>query len=281
MAGAESIKPFRTSGAGSPLFCFPGSGGDARVFEEMVAALPEGQPVYAIDMEWLCEARKDFTIEHLATLYLERIRAIQQRGPYYLCGYSFGGLVAYEMARRLLEAGDRASLVALLDAPNPAQMSNLSATDNLRFRKTYVADRLKRYAQQLASGDLKAFTTRAWAFVISRGGRLFLPAIKRIFRLLRKPLPIALRANDPGFLKAWSAYVPQPYSRDVVCFRVADRGPEHSRDPSMGWEACVTGGVRVHLIPAGHVDMMQMPSVGIVAEKLATYLDSGTTTRGA
>jgi hypothetical protein len=160
-------------------------------------------------------------------------------------------------------------------------MSNLSAADNLRFRQTYLIDRLKRYALQLLRGDLKAFTARAWAFVISRGGRLFLPAIKRIFRLLDKPLPIALRANDPGFLKAWSSYVPQPYSRDVVCFRVADRGPEHSRDLSMGWETCVTGGVQVHLIPAGHVDMMQMPSIGIVAGTLATYLDNGSATRGS
>jgi len=250
------------------------------VFQEMVAALPEGQPVYAVDMGWLCEVREDFTVEHLAAIYLDRIRAIQQRGPYYLCGYSFGGLVAYEMARRLLEEGDRASLVALLDAPNPAQMSNLSATDNLRFRKTYLIDRLKRYALQLVRGDLKAFTARAWAFVISRAGKLLLPAIKRVFRLMNRPLPITLRSNDPGFLKAWSAYVPKPYALDVVCFRVADRGREHGQDPSMGWDACVTGGVHVHLIPADHVHMMLMPSVGILAGKLATYLDSGGARRG-
>jgi thioesterase domain-containing protein len=246
----------------------------------MVAALPEGQPVYAVDMGWLCEVREDFTVEHLAAIYLDRIRAIQQRGPYYLCGYSFGGLVAYEMARRLLEDGDRASLVALLDAPNPAQMSNLSATDNLRFRKTYLTDRLKRYALQLVRGDFKAFTARAWAFVISRAGKLLLPAIKGVFRLMKRPLPITLRANDPSFLKAWSSYVPKPYALDVVCFRVADRGPEHGRDPSMGWEACVTGSVHVHLIPADHVDLMLMPSVGILAKKLATYLDNGSARRG-
>ena len=43
----------------------------------------------------------------------------------------------------------------------------------------------------------------------------------------------------------------------------------------MGWEACVTGGVQVHVVPGGHVDMMSTPSVRVVADKLATYLDGG------
>ena len=61
-----------------------------------------------------------------------------------------------------------------------------------------------------------------------------------------------------------------------MCFRVEDRGPEHDRDPSMGWEACVMGGVQVHILRGSHVDMMSTPSVvRVVADKLATYLDNG------
>lgn len=240
-----------------------------------MAALPEGQPVYAIDMEWLCEAGKDFTVEQLAASHLDLIRTVQKSGPYYFCGYSFGGLVAYELAKRLSDAGDSASLVALLDAPNPAQMSNLSAADSRRFRRTYLVDRLKRYAQQLVSGDLEALAARAKAFVISRTGRVFLPAIKASCRLIGRPLPGMMRANDPAFMKAWRAYVPPCYPKDIVCFRVGDRGPEHDADRSMGWKACVPGGVDVHVIPATHVGMMSMPSVGIIARKLATYLDRG------
>ncbi len=169
---ASHIVPFRTSGAGSPLFCFPGSGGNADVFQHMAAALPEGQPVYAIDLEWLCEAHEDFTIEQIAAFCLDHIRTIQRCGPYYFCGYSFGGLVAYEMAMRLIGEGDDASLVALLDAPNPAQLSNLSATDSLNFRKTYLIDRFKEYGLQLARGDLKAFTARGLVFVASPDGKV-------------------------------------------------------------------------------------------------------------
>jgi thioesterase domain-containing protein len=83
------------------------------------------------------------------------------------------------------------------------------------------------------------------------------------------------RHNDPVFLNAIRSYVPKPYAKSVVLFRVQDRGPEYDRDLSMGWDACVEGGVEVHIIPGGHVDMMRMPSVGVVAGKLAAYLDNG------
>ncbi len=75
------IVPFRTTGAGLPLFCFPGAGGDADIFEHMVPALPEGQPVYAIDMESLCDIKGDFSIEQLAPFYLDVIREFKKPAP--------------------------------------------------------------------------------------------------------------------------------------------------------------------------------------------------------
>jgi thioesterase domain-containing protein len=290
IATAQSyIVPFRTSGAGSPLFCFPGCGGNVNVFRDMIGALPEGHPVFAVDLEWLCETEQEFTIEELATVCLEVIRKSQKSGPYYFCGYSFGGLVAYEIAMQLSIEGERTSLVALLDAPNPALRSNLSAADSAQFRKTYLSDRLKKYAYRLVRGELQAFINSALAFVVSRAGRVLIPSIKRGFRMMNRPLPGTLRSNDPGFLRAWHSYVPKRYPGSVICFRVEQRGPEYGRDSSMGWDACATGGVQVYVVPGGHVDMMQMPSVvdmmkmpsvQTIADILATYLDRGSNPDG-
>jgi thioesterase domain-containing protein len=268
------IVPLRSSGAGLPLFCLPGSGGNVHVFREMVAALPEGQPVYGIDMEWLCDTSKNFTVEEVAAFYLKFIRNIQKTGPYHFCGYSFGSLVAYEMARRLIDEGDDTNLVALLDAPNPAMMSSLSLSESAQFRRRYLVDRLGRYAGNLLRGDIKAFIDRGSAFIVSRTKRIFVPAIKFGFELLNKPQPIIVRANDPGFRRAWHGYLPSSYPNRVVCFRVQDRGSEHDIDSTMGWNACVTGGVQVHVVPGDHLDMMRMPSVGVIAEILATYLNN-------
>lgn len=251
-------------GIGSPLFCFPGSDGSVHPFREMVALLPKGPPIYAID-KWLCYAEEDFTVEQLAAFWLDQIKDIQKVGPYYFCGYSFGGLVAYEIATRLVDEGDSVGLVALLDAPNPA----------FQFRKTtYLIDRLKKYCFRLVRGEIKAFRSGGLAFLKSRGGAYFMPVIKTAFGIMNKPLPATLR-SDAAFLKAWRSYLPKQYKKSVVCFRSEDRGPEYDCDPSMGWEICAAGGVQVHIVPGGHVDMMGMRSIGVIADKLAAYLDSG------
>jgi thioesterase domain-containing protein len=51
----------------------------------------------------------------MAVEYLREVKARQPAGPYHLCGYSFGGVVAFEMARRLSESGDEVALVGLFD----------------------------------------------------------------------------------------------------------------------------------------------------------------------
>jgi len=90
--GLQYLVPLRTTECGSPLFCFPGSGGNVFIFREMVAALREDNPVYGIDLEWLCEFDAHFTVEQTAEFYLDVIQTRQPSGPYYLCGYSFGRL---------------------------------------------------------------------------------------------------------------------------------------------------------------------------------------------
>jgi thioesterase domain-containing protein len=269
------IVAIRTGGANPPLFCFPGSGGNSYVFEDMAAALPSGQPVYAINMEWLCSAKRPFTIEQLAVLYIDLIRKIQQSGPYYFCGYSFGGLVAYEIAVRLTQLGSSANLVALLDVPNPALISDLSPSESEQFRRVYLRDRLQKYGRLLLRGDIKAFVERGVYLITSRARRVLAPWIKIGLRMVNIPMPARLRADDPCFLKAWRSYIPGRYASRLVCFRVQDRGPEYDHNPSMGWDAYAVGGVDVHVVPGRHTDMLRRPHVSAIAEGIMAYLDHG------
>jgi thioesterase domain-containing protein len=211
--------------------------------------------------------------------HLSLIRQVQKQGPYHFCGYSFGGLVAYEIARQLSEGTEGARLVALLDTPDPALVQNLSEADSAQFRKTYLFDRLKKYGLHLIRGEIKSFVSRGFAFVTSRARQFVTPAIKKAFRIVNQPLPIMLRSNDPDFLKAWKSYVPKNYSQEIVCFRVEERGPEYTPDPSMGWEACVVGPVQVHVVPGGHIDMMSARAVRVIADILANYLDANSVER--
>jgi thioesterase domain-containing protein len=275
--GRAHITPLRTSGTGSPLFCFPGAGDRPARFRELTAFLPDGQPVYAIDLDALWGIEQEFTIEQLARFYLDLMRKIQRSGPYFLCGYSFGGLVAYEMAMQLTDDGDSVSLIALLDTPSPALKSDLSVTDAVQFHKSYLIDRLKKYGRMLVRCDFKQMTHSGLAFMSTNFGSFFLPAMKIGFRMVNRPLPEVFGAHDPTtiFAKAWRSYVPKQSEKGLVLFRTQDRGPEYDQDPSMGWNTYVTDGVQVHIVPGGHLDMLGTPAVRVVAEKLAAYLDNG------
>jgi thioesterase domain-containing protein len=54
------------------------------------------------------------TVEAMTDEYLTAVKTRQPEGPYFLCGYSFGGLVAFEMARRLSDGGDDVAFVGLV-----------------------------------------------------------------------------------------------------------------------------------------------------------------------
>jgi acyl carrier protein len=70
-------------------------------------------------------------IEAIATYYINAIQAIQPHGPYFLGGWSFGGLVAFEMAQQLTQSGQEVALLAILDTPAPSH--NLSPYQSLKF----------------------------------------------------------------------------------------------------------------------------------------------------
>jgi pimeloyl-ACP methyl ester carboxylesterase len=94
--------PIKTSGDGVPLFCLHGEP------LKIAMKISADRPVYGICYAYYHYKRSEMpaSISEYADMYLEEIRAIQPEGPYFLCGYSVGGLIAYEVAKKLLAEGE-------------------------------------------------------------------------------------------------------------------------------------------------------------------------------
>jgi amino acid adenylation domain-containing protein/non-ribosomal peptide synthase protein (TIGR01720 family) len=108
---------FQSEGNGVPLYLIPPLGGTSSVLEEFASYLGNDRPIYGIEMEGLFEGETPFTtIKEIAAHNIKRIKAAQPNGPYVFMGYSFGGSVAYEMAKQFEEANEEA-LPILLDQP--------------------------------------------------------------------------------------------------------------------------------------------------------------------
>lgn len=110
---------------GSPIFLAHGLAGTAMDFYQLVKYVQTQRPIYGMQAKGTDGVEEPFErLEDLAQYHLDAIKEIQAHGPYYLIGYSLGGLVTLEMAQRLVAQGEKVALLALLETyPHPRFLS--------------------------------------------------------------------------------------------------------------------------------------------------------------
>jgi acyl carrier protein len=118
----------------TPLFICAGMYGNVLNLRHLALHTGQDRPVYGLQARGLYggEAPHE-TFEEMAASYLEEVRAVQPHGPYLLGGFSGGGLVAFEMAQQLRDAGEFVDLVVLLDTPYPEPL-RVSLADRVSIR---------------------------------------------------------------------------------------------------------------------------------------------------
>ena len=140
------------AGAGvPPVFFMHGLGGN--VVDILPTARRMAYPGAVIGIRARGLARGEVphsSVQAMAADYLSEIKAHQPSGPYRLCGYSFGGLVAFEIARQLSEAGEKVEFVGLFDTT----MSPLRWP--LRAWFSIIGRRITRLAGNLRDAPLRA-----------------------------------------------------------------------------------------------------------------------------
>ncbi|MGH9683825.1 MAG: condensation domain-containing protein [Candidatus Acidiferrales bacterium] len=265
---ASYIVPLRASGANLPLFCIHCGTGHVLRYRDMTAIIGNDQPVYGLRSPDLDGAQKSVTVEDLAAKYISDIRGVQPHGPYRLCGLSFGGLVAYELAAKLAAQGEDVSVLALFDTGNPAYYRNLSFSKFVLFQSTYLIDRFKKYGRNLFRGDVKKIGADVGIFFGRRGAKLAWKIVRRAAQMMDRPVPAAIRDNAIMFTTIGQAYTPKPYPGKIQLFRAEGRTPEYGDDLALGWDGIANGGVEIHHVPGEHTTLLEKPHVYSVVEQL-------------
>jgi thioesterase domain-containing protein/acyl carrier protein len=224
--------------------------------------LPADQPVVHIQDPPTRRWQVKPPLELSAGRYVEQLRRVQREGPYQLAGYSFGGVIAYEMARQLVAAGERVSFLGLLDAPAPGYV--FPAPVRLRMQTANAAQLRRMLAEASA---------RSWP---SRGAyiRHAVPAITR-HRWLRWPLkrlPDAWRVPTPPGAVARIRYRPASYPGPIVLFWATEGWARRSRPPDLGWARLADGGLSVRAVPGSHRTMAYGPNARVLAQQLTDCL---------
>lgn len=119
--GQEStLVPLSEPGSLPPLYCVHPVSGSPYGYSVLTRTLGADQPVFGFEapgFDGIGEPAADMA--ELAERHVASLRAARPHGPYHLLGWSLGGVVAYEMARRLTAAGERVPVLVLVDSPVP------------------------------------------------------------------------------------------------------------------------------------------------------------------
>lgn len=102
------------------FFCIHPSGGNIFCYRELSKYFSKKRSFIAIQSIGINNNNFcNISLEDMAKLYLDEIRKYQKNGPYFLGGWSFGGSVAYEIAKQLYDIGEKTHPVILIDSPIP------------------------------------------------------------------------------------------------------------------------------------------------------------------
>ena len=200
------------SGDGSPpVFIIPGLGGYVAAFFPMTRRMTYPGAVIGIQARGLSgEDPPHASVEAMAAEYLREVKARQPDGPYYLCGYSFGGLVAFEMARRLRESGDEVALVGLFD----------TLMSPLRWPLRSWLSIVRRRMAQSAAGVVAA-PVHTWPAAIWKMGHR---ASETLGGLLKSASAGVLKVAAREMI-ASARYRPGFYPGELTLFTPAEREP--------------------------------------------------------
>jgi amino acid adenylation domain-containing protein len=260
----------RGDGDKPPLFLMHPIGGTVFCYLALARQANWNRPILAVQAPSV--ARTDeamISVEEMAERYVEVIRQRQPEGPYYLGGWCFGGVIAFEVARQLERGGQAVALVALLDSRAPIPDNAPADGDDALLLSWFARDLATPYGKtlQIAPEHLRSLPgEEKLRYVLTRATEIGILPKDADCTLLQRYFEVYL-ANG----MALQTYAPRPYSGRVVLLRARDESANYG--PDLGWSGLVEQLVEVRPVPGDHNSLMYEPHVGCVTEELKGFLD--------
>jgi len=273
----ELLQP---GGPNPPFFCVHGVGGEVLSFLDLARHLPAGQPFYGVRAVGSDGGHEPLhRVEEMAAYYVEAIRGVQPRPPYYLGGFSFGGSVALEMAQQLHAQGAPVALLAILDhTPPPVRYRRFVWSPALPVwwvvnAGRWVMEDVWRVGagKRLTTlGQKIGFTVKQLIAGLRRPGASGNTDVENIFGADR--IPDGFRRLMAAHYQALRDYRPKVYPGRVTLFRAQTRPLFRLHGRDLGWRELAGGGLDIIDIPGNHETILKKPRVQVLAQALAVQL---------
>jgi amino acid adenylation domain-containing protein len=264
------LVPIQPQGSHPPLFCVHGLGGSVLNYAALGRALGPEQPFYGLQAPGLeADQSPHTTIDAMAAAYVQAIRARQPQGPYYLSGWSLGGVIAFEMARLLHQQGETVRLLALLDS--------LPAQESPSVERDEIEDLLRlaqHYGLAIPGAALRGQSFEVAAAALLEQAQRQDPQTWHAFDLEQF---IRIARLGIAQLRALDQHQPGAYPGPAIIFTSRDNpsDPAEQRAAAQrsAW-AAYAAEVEVVLTPGTHSTMLDEPNVQALASQLLQRLDA-------
>lgn len=259
---ASTIIPVQPNGTRPPVFFVPGGGGELFVFDALAQALGRDQPLHVVDLYAFGDppdVPAEPTLEQIVHVLIDDLQRVQPDGPYYLAGYSMGGMIALEMARQLSDRGAALGTLLMLDADGP---------DYPRLEP--LPQRLLTHARHALSlgprGMLRYLRERLPRAAVRLGLRPAEPhrlyAQEEELDLVPPDVIAGMERALAPLVHAWERYRPVPYHGPVTLLRAEIRQlmvGVSDTDPRLGWGPFLPN-LRVTSMACTHFDLLRAPN---------------------
>jgi thioesterase domain-containing protein/acyl carrier protein len=265
---SSPLVAIQPAGKRSPFFCIHPGGGHVLCYTDLARYLGREQPFYGLQSLGLNGEQEPLSrIEDMAACYIQALQSVQPQGPYHLCGWSIGGIIAFEMAQQLYASGHQVALLALIDSYAPIAINKPEEMDEAMLLVSLAKYLGGLFGQQLSvCGDkLQQLEPEEQLNYILEQAKILKILSPDVGLQQMHHLFKVFRAN----LKALYCYTPQPYPNRITLFCANEQVAPVSRD----WSNLAGGGVEIHNIPSDHYAIVREPHVQFLAKRLGTYLE--------
>ncbi|MBD6621136.1 AMP-binding protein, partial [Komarekiella sp. 'clone 1'] len=274
LASWFSLVAIQPNGYKPPLFLIHAVFGDVLSYKDLAHHLGSDQPVYGLQAQGLDGKQVPYTrIEDMASHYIKEIQTLQPNGPYFLGGYSFGGVVAFEMAQQLYKQGQKIGFLTLFHSSAPASIKQLSFFKEIVIHLQSLSQKGFTYFRE------KSFNKWFQNNFIRRFQNKFIKISYKFHLALGLPFPrihrnLYIREVN---IRALKEYIPSVYPGQVT-FMEIDEQMEKTESlssklaPQLGWSNLVAE-LDIHYIPGNHDSILKEPNVQILSAKLKACLD--------
>lgn len=249
-----AIEEIQPDGGRPLLFCAPS-------LFDLSRHLGADQPFYGaskISLEQMLDAKTP--LEKIAARYVTELTQLQRNGPFFLTGHSFGGVVAYEMARQLVASGRTVGLLVLIDPDPPRPFPK----DTYRFT---------RFAFHIA---------KLMKLPLMEKKNHFLRNLKNI---ANRSLPATMVSEHEKWMREFyrktgeiqELYYPKPFRGSAVMFLAKDVHWRFSprTDPRNDWTRMVEGSLDIFEVDGNHESVVTEPHIQSLAGKIKDSLTRG------